>query len=47
MLERPSVKNRQKELAEARKELLRLIIKNENDRRMRRFGELPASQSSS
>ena len=47
MLERPSVENRQEELAEARKELLRLIIENEAYRGMRRFGELVASQSSS
>lgn len=47
MLERPSVENRQKELAEARKELLRLIIKNEVYRRMRRLGESVASQASS
>ena len=47
MLERPSTENRRKELAKARKELLRLIIKNEAYRRMRRFGELMASQSSS
>jgi hypothetical protein len=47
MSERPSMENRQKELAEVRKELLRLIIKNEAYRRMKRFGELVASQSSS
>ena len=47
MLEHPPVEERQKELIEARKELLRVLIKNEVYRRTRRFGELMASQASS
>lgn len=35
--EKPPEANRRKELAETRKELLRWIIKNEADRRMRNF----------
>jgi hypothetical protein len=47
MLEHLPAEKRQKELTEARKELLRVLIKNEAYRRTRRFGELMASQASS
>ncbi len=47
MSECPSMESRQRELTEARKRLLILILKNEADRRSRQFGELVASQASS
>ncbi len=47
MSECPSMESRQRELDEARKRLLILILKNEADRRSRQFGELVANQASS